>query len=237
MGYNTSPNRIRPKNSNGANSEGDSLLAPSTENQPESLSNPTDSEKSDSMVLLGCKLMICLVGLQCSYLMWGILQEVIMTRPYGPQSRMFPSALYLVCMNRFSQLIVASIGLTIKMNYWTLPENISFINYAPSALSNSLSSWAQYSALHYISFPTQTVFKSSKVIPVMLMGKVLNGKSYSWAEYVEALFVTFGILLFILEDVDNGKSGTKGTTNTSTDLFGVALLCIFVFSDCFTRYP
>jgi adenosine 3'-phospho 5'-phosphosulfate transporter B2 len=118
------------------------------------------------------------------------------------------------------------------MNYWTLPENISFINYAPSALSNSLSSWAQYSALHCMSFPTQTVFKSSKIIPVVLMGKGLNGKSYPWAEYVEALFITFGISLFILEgDVDNG------TTNTSTDLFGVALLCIFAFSDCFTRYP
>jgi adenosine 3'-phospho 5'-phosphosulfate transporter B2 len=150
---------------------------------------------------------------------------------------MFPSALYLVCMNRFSQLVVAFTGLTIKTNYWTLPENISFVNYAPSALSNSLSSWAQYSALHYVSFPTQTLFKSSKIIPVMLMGKVLNGRSYPWAEYVEALFITFGISLFMLEgDVDNGKSGTKGTTNTSTDLFGVALLCLFVFSDCFTRY-
>ena len=76
-------------------SEGDSLLAPSTENQPESLSNPTDSEKSDSMVLQGCKLMTGLIGLRCSYLMWGILQEVIMTRPHGTQKRLFPSALYL----------------------------------------------------------------------------------------------------------------------------------------------
>ena len=35
-----------------------------------------------------------------------------------------------------------------------------------------------------MSFPTQTLFKSSKVIPVMLVGKFFHKKSYPWIEYV-----------------------------------------------------
>jgi adenosine 3'-phospho 5'-phosphosulfate transporter B2 len=174
--------------------------------------------------------------------MWGILQEYIMTRPYGPKKRMFPSALYLVCMNRFSQLLVATVGLAVKMKYWALPDPIPLHYYAPSALSNAVSSWAQYSALHYVSFPTQTLFKSSKIIPVMLMGKLLNGRAYPWGEYLEALGITCGITAFMLygdlsgsSDASSTGNTAKGTMNASTEAFGVALLCLFVFSDSFTR--
>ena len=41
-----------------------------------------------------------------------------------------------------------------------------------SAVSNLLSSWCQYEALKYVSFPCQTLFKSFKLLPVMVMGKV-----------------------------------------------------------------
>lgn len=43
--------------------------------------------------------------------------------------------------------------------------------------SNVMSSWFQYEALKYVSFPTQVLAKASKVIPVMLMGKVVQGKT------------------------------------------------------------
>jgi adenosine 3'-phospho 5'-phosphosulfate transporter B2 len=44
-----------------------------------------------------------------------------------------------------------------------------FYSYAPSSISNSLSSWAQYEALKHVSFPTQVLSKSCKIIPVMLV--------------------------------------------------------------------
>ena len=44
-----------------------------------------------------------------------------------------------------------------------------------SAVSNLLSSWCQYEALKYVSFPCQTLFKSFKLLPVMVMGKVRKG--------------------------------------------------------------
>ena len=44
----------------------------------------------------------------------------------------------------------------------------------------------RYECLKYVSFPTQTLFKSSKVIPVMLVGRVVHGKRYEPLEYLEA---------------------------------------------------
>lgn len=65
-----------------------------------------------------------------------------------------------------------------------------FMNYAPSSLSNCLSSWAQYESLKYVSFPTQVLSKSCKIIPVMIVGMVLNQKVYPLVEYLEALAIT-----------------------------------------------
>ena len=34
-------------------------------------------------------------------------------------------------------------------------------------------------------YPSQVVSKSCKVVPVMLVGKFVHGKSYPWVEYFE----------------------------------------------------
>eukprot|EP00935_MAST-01C_sp_MAST-1C-sp1_P000063 g63.t1 len=130
----------------------------------------------------------------------------------------------------------------------------SLLWYSPSAASNALSSWAQYSALHFVSFPTQTLFKSSKIIPVMLVGKLMHGHAYPWSQYLEAVLITFGISMFMMHSAELGgrhgghsssssSSGSsssgggglqQGTVNASTQAYGVALLFLFVGSDSFT---
>ena len=57
---------------------------------------------------------------------------------------------------------------------WIQGLNIMDLTY--SACSNLLSSWCQYQSLHYVTFPVQTLFKSFKVLPVMVMGQFLMGK-------------------------------------------------------------
>lgn len=42
-----------------------------------------------------------------------------------------------------------------------------------------LTNWA----VGYISYATRMIFKSSKVLPVMGIGVLMQGKSYSWQEY------------------------------------------------------
>jgi solute carrier family 35 (UDP-galactose transporter), member B1 len=48
------------------------------------------------------------------------------------------------------------------------------------------------------SYTAQVLAKSCKLIPVMLAGSILYGKRYSVAEYVTALFVAGGIVIFAL---------------------------------------
>jgi adenosine 3'-phospho 5'-phosphosulfate transporter B2 len=91
-----------------------------------------------------------------------------------------------------------------------------------------MSSWAQYDALKYVTFPVQTLFKSSKVIPVMLMGKLLHGKSYGIVEYIEASFITAGIALFTL------LNGSSGHGQGETQSVGVMILLVYVVADSFT---
>jgi adenosine 3'-phospho 5'-phosphosulfate transporter B2 len=97
-----------------------------------------------------------------------------------------------------------------------------------SAISNTLSSWGQYQALSYVGFALQTVFKSTKVIPVMFMGILLKGTKYSKAEYLEALGITAGVLIFAMSK-ENFSSDEK-----SSGLIGFLLLSLYVLSDAFT---
>merc|ERR1719223_1365088 len=147
-----------------------------------------------------------------SYLTWGYMQELIMTTNFvptehSPEGR-FPSAAFCVFSNRFLAIIVAMVA--VKLRHGSIYENNIAPLYAftPCAISNTISSWSQYASLRFVSFPVQTVFKSSKIIPVMIMGKVLKGASYPPTQYVEAFFITIGVAIFSVASQDN-DSDTK----------------------------
>jgi adenosine 3'-phospho 5'-phosphosulfate transporter B2 len=177
------------------------------------------------------KLAFCFCGLQLSYLTWGYMQELIMTTTFTPTVRVldgkFPSAAFAVFSNRFLAVIVASIAVKLKHGS-VFGNNVAPLwAFTPCALSNTVSSWSQYASLKYVSFPVQTVFKSSKIIPVMMMGKLLNEKSYPYSKYGEAVLITIGVAIFSLAS----KSSSK---NTETELMGLLFLILYICFDSFT---
>lgn len=115
------------------------------------------------------KLVFCFVGLQLSYITWGIFQEQLMTKEY--KMGRFKSSAFCVFGNRFLALFI-SLGIVIykKLVSPKPLKEAPYYSYAPSSISNTISSWAQYEALKHVSFPTQVLSKSCKVIPVMLVG-------------------------------------------------------------------
>jgi hypothetical protein len=119
------------------------------------------------------KVVFCFIGLQVSYLLWGLTQENLMTQKY--KMGYFRSAAFCVFGNRFCALFL-SLAIVMYNNATTKkPQKTApFYYYAPSSLSNSLSSWAQYEALKYVSFPIQVLSKSCKVIPVMMVRPALH---------------------------------------------------------------
>lgn len=173
---------------------------------------------------------LCFLGLQASYLLWGMMQELIMNSSFNPTplnpSGKFPSAVFCVFSNRILAIFVSA-----SVNWWkhgTLLLAAPFVAFMPCALSNTVSSWSQYEALVYVSFALQTIFKSIKILPVLLMGKLLKGTQYTTAEYLEAVAITAGVLMFSL-------SKTSWVSATPQyEVYGVGLLTLYVLSDSFT---
>ena len=127
-----------------------------------------DDAKKVDLLTRNIKLLFCFVGLQVSYVLWGINQEQLMTNEY--KFGKFKSSAFCVFGNRFLALFISlAIVLFRRMTSSKPPKEAPYYFYIPSSLSNSLSSWAQYEALKYVSFPTQVLSKSCKIIPVMLV--------------------------------------------------------------------
>ncbi|TSK58190.1 Adenosine 3'-phospho 5'-phosphosulfate transporter 1 [Bagarius yarrelli] len=185
--------------------------------------------ESTSSTRQAIKLIFCAAGLQGSYLTWGVLQERVMTRSYGAtedgkNGERFTDSQFLVFMNRILALTVAGLCcLLFKQPRHTAP----MYKYSFASISNILSSWCQYEALKYISFPTQVLAKASKVIPVMLMGKLVSQKSYEYWEYFTAVLISVGVSMFLL-------SSSSNTKNTITTFSGIIILAGYIMFDSFT---
>lgn len=192
---------------------------------------PIGGQPTSDFAKTAARFLFCFTGLQVSYLTWGYMQELIMTTtfdptPSAPDGR-FPSAAFCVFSNRFLAIIVAIIAVRIRHGA-VLANNVApLVAFAPCALSNTMSSWSQYASLRYVSFPVQTVFKSSKIIPVMIMGKVLKGTSYPYSQYLEALLITIGVAIFSI-------ASKSSNSDTTTEIIGLLFMCMYITFDSFT---
>ncbi|KAK3885951.1 hypothetical protein Pcinc_009883 [Petrolisthes cinctipes] len=175
------------------------------------------------------QLCFCFIGLQVSYLTWGILQEKIMTKEYhNAEGNIghFRDSQFLVFVNRILAFILAAGYLLVRRQ----PRHTAPIyKYSYSSFSNIMSSWCQYEALKYVTFPTQVLAKASKIIPTMMMGKIVRSKKYEYYEYLTAILISIGMTMFLL-----GSTEAKGTTSSTTTISGVILLVGYMGFDAFT---
>merc|ERR1719171_1465075 len=51
-------------------------------------------------------------------------------------------------------------------------------------------------SLKYLNYPTRVLFKSSKLLPTMAAGTIMQGRRYSALEYLAASGLVGGIVLF-----------------------------------------
>lgn len=74
----------------------------------------------------------------------------------------------------------------------------------------------------------QVLTKSTKIIPVMIMGKFVSRKKYEYYEYVTALFISLGMAFFLYGTTESRPGGTVTTSS------GMILLMAYMISDSFT---
>jgi adenosine 3'-phospho 5'-phosphosulfate transporter B2 len=188
----------------------------------------------------------CFVGLQVSYLLWGVMQERIIKFEYGNDDEkfLFKNSQFLVLSNRLFGLIL-SIFIMIVFNQRKIARRCKFLakissveEIAPlfvcsySSLSNVLSSWFQYESLKYVSFTTQLLAKSSKSVFVMLVGRIVSNKRYTVIEYIAVCLIALGLYFF--SDVEEAVKGSKLAKMTVTTLPGIICLLLYLLTDSFT---
>jgi len=181
------------------------------------------------------RLVFCCVMLNITFVAWGALQERMLTRRYPRfTGEYFTYSYALVFTNRFWTLIMSGI----LMLYLKPRGSRTTVIYEYSfpSISNLLSSWCQYEALRYVSFPATTLFKSFKLAPVMAMGKILGNKSYPQYDYFVALMIGIGIAMFMTstDDLRFGVDYLGGEVYQSAAWTGVMLLFFYLFFDSFT---
>lgn len=138
----------------------------------------------------------------------------------------FRNSLFLEFMNRFLAVFISSSLLIIMKNP---VHRAPVYMYSYNAFSNVMSSWFQYEALKYVSFPVQVLAKASKVIPVMLMSRLVMNKTYTLLEYMTGLMISVGLFLFLVNSDDSVRM--KGHEATVS---GVILMCGYLLFDTFT---
>ena len=140
----------------------------------------------------------------------------------------FQNSQFLVFVNRVLALVVAYLYIKYsKQPRTTVPT----YKYSFCSLSNVMSSWFQYEALKYVTFPTQVLGKACKVIPVMLMGKLVSGNKYSLFEWFTAGLLSVGVSFFLFGTPNEGSSSSGAD---STSLSGLILMVGYMSFDSFT---
>lgn len=172
------------------------------------------------------------VGIIGTMMIYGVLQERIMTTPYVSDdgtTEMFSNSVFLVLNNRMCAFIAAA--LAVMINRESLANVAPIYKYFAISLSNVFATTCQYEALKYVNFPTQTLGKCAKMIPVMIWGSLIGSKKYSVVEYIVAVVVTIGATLFLL-----GGDLSKGSAHAdkSTSVYGLVLMVGYLGFDGFT---
>ncbi|VDK76320.1 unnamed protein product [Litomosoides sigmodontis] len=177
-------------------------------------------------------------SLQATLISMGYVQERIMTQAYlstvDNQLNKFENTQFLVFMNRVFAIILCSAYLI--SNWKREPPHVPpFYKHSFTSFSNTLSSWCQYEALKFVSFPTQTVCKASKVLPTMLMGFVVRGERYGCRECSCAIMLAFGASLFLLSNTSKGLgSYAVLSSDRVTTVSGICLMSGYLLFDAFT---
>ncbi len=125
----------------------------------------------------------CVAGIYGAYLTQGVVQETLSTKKFGPEGERFTHLSTLNAVQSWACFLWAYLLLTCfqREKQQGFPP---FTAYWKAAVTNCIGPACGFEALKYISYPAQVLAKSSKMIPVMLIGSLLHGKSYSALEYI-----------------------------------------------------
>ncbi|KAJ3342728.1 UDP-galactose transporter [Gonapodya sp. JEL0774] len=172
-------------------------------------------------------LAFCVAGVYVCFLTWGVLQERVTSAKYpDPRNPDAPPQKFkwFVFMNLIQSITATfSAFLFIRVRGLTIGSTSLGVvsQYARISFIHSLASPFGYAALKHIDYPTFILGKSCKLVPVILMGWLLYGKTYPFSKVAGVALITTGVSLFmLLQPADKGGKHAQESSN----LWGLMLL-------------
>ncbi|XP_064117199.1 adenosine 3'-phospho 5'-phosphosulfate transporter 2-like [Macrobrachium nipponense] len=127
------------------------------------------------------------------YLVYGYVLELIFTlegmRPHGWYLTLIQFAYYTA----FAAIQIIASGESIS-------KKIPLKVYIAIAILTVGTMGFSNSSVGYLNYPTQVIFKSCKLIPVMIGSVIILGKSYNFLEVLACLCMCIGLTWFTLAD-------------------------------------
>mmetsp|Transcript_19172 Transcript_19172/g.43654 ORF Transcript_19172/g.43654 Transcript_19172/m.43654 type:complete len:330 (+) Transcript_19172:525-1514(+) len=165
-------------------------------------------------------LIICTAGICISYLIYGLIQERLYLYRSPDDGASFQYTTFLMFSQAITNTIAAKFGIWMKRKINSRNNNHQNINRRPfnvklvfiNALFYAIAMTASNESLRYVSYPTQSLAKSCKLVPTMIMGVLVEKRKYSVHQWVGTFFITAGIVIFNLNNIkrDDKTSSTYG---------------------------
>jgi len=202
----------------------------------------TDKEKEIKMQNSSGKLLslaICASGICFCYLSYGIIIEHLLksVETQGPITS------FLLLGQTLTNVVVAWFWLTVEGNIFRDSKGEKNTEHGNKRLNHKLimaASFCYFAAmqstnesLNYVSYPTATLAKSSKLIPTMLMGLIVERKSYERSEWTGAVLITLGITIFNFSRMSSSSSDSSAPSSEGDSPYGIGLLIFSLVMDGF----
>lgn len=176
-------------------------------------------------------LLICAIGICTSYLYYGMLQEELFAS--SSKNNMHVGATFLLTSQSFSNNVIA----LVLTRIWPHQEEgkegpVRRLNH-PLLIATSLcyvvAMTCTNESLQYVSYPMAVLFKSSKLIPTMVLGSLVEKRLYTAMEWGAALLITCGVAMFHLYNQNSNQTKEE----ESSSMYGILLLSLSLVMDGF----
>ena len=155
---------------------------------------------------------------------YSFLQERMVSQPYDGE--IFKATMFLVLCNRIFSVLYSLLMLWRAGESWG--TQAPPWKYAAVSFSNMLSTWCQYESLRHVSLVLQTMAKTFKMLPTMLMGVIVSKKRHSMKDILTVVLITTGIMIFAV------GGDIKSEHASASSWYGILLLTGFLVFDGFT---
>jgi UDP-galactose transporter B1 len=176
---------------------------------------------------------LCSGGIYFCYILYGILQERIYNVGDKAKGDRFSYSMFLVFVQCIANGLLGLLLWAVRPQPKVKESKGLQYEFFKISFAYIGAMFASNYSLNFVTYPTQALAKSCKLIPVMIMNVFVNSKRYTFREYLNVFFITAGISVFMLMKTTH-KKGHAVEEAAGESWIGLLFLFFSLLLDGFT---